>query len=85
MSPLQEDLARATGRITDAWAKAVEALLADTPGISPATHTLVSVPTAGGGMMAWVCPNNAVSGAPRFPRVVLKWSGLNVTVGREVA
>ena len=80
---IREVLERTSKTLADAWCEAVEALLEDTPGISPVTHTLVTMNTDNGGMMAWVCPNDAVSGTPRFPRIVLECSELQVTIRRE--
>lgn len=62
------------------WTACVETMLSETPGLSADTHTLVTVKTANGGMMAWVCPSDAVSHEPQVPRVVMEWSELTVKI-----
>lgn len=74
---LQSELQRTTAAISRAWTEAIETMLSTMPGVTPTTHTLVTVNTDDGGMMAWACPLDAVSNVPRFPRVVLKRSTID--------
>jgi hypothetical protein len=91
-SDFREGMERTSREIARAWARAIDGLARDAVanGASLATHTLVTVNMPDGGMMAWVSPNDEVSGVPRFPRAVLERSRLEdiemrVTVRTEAA